>query len=101
MINGNKHIKSFSTEVRRTVTDWGGWFCIGLSSCVPEHRGQQRSQSSEGSSVGETGILMNVKTVLKVGAFNSLRKAIPYLLESSNSGVNVQDFKVIGGSDVF
>lgn len=92
MINGNKHTKSFSTEVRRTVTDWGGWFCIGLSSCVPEHRGQQRSQSSEGSSVGETGILMNVKTVLK---------AIPYLLESTNSGVNVQDFKVIGGSDVF
>lgn len=34
-------------------TDWGGWSCIGLWSCVLEHPAPPRWQSSEGSSAEE------------------------------------------------
>lgn len=37
------------------ATDWEGWFCICLWSCVQGHRAPLCSQSSWGSSVEETG----------------------------------------------
>lgn len=55
IIKSDNGVCCVSAEHRRTVTDWVGWFCICLWSCVLGHRALQGSRGSEGSSVEETG----------------------------------------------
>lgn len=51
----NKKNRRPAQTLHSEVTDWEGWFCICLWSCVLEHPALRRWRSLEGSSAEENG----------------------------------------------